>query len=651
MKLVTLKLDNFQGVKALEVSLDGRNAAIYGDNATGKTTVYNAYTWLLFDKASTGAANFTPKTRGLDGQGLHYLDHSVEGIFSTDGGARITYKKVYHETYTKKRGSLTEEFTGHTTDYYIDSVPCSATEYARSIEENFGNSEIVKLLTMPDYFASQIGWEERRARLLSICGNVSDQDVIAANKELADLAEYLLKPGTKDQYYSVDDYKRIASNNKAEIKRLIDSIPARIDEATKAIPPIPEGVDVELKPALIVERERLQNEKRNAISGDSALKARTAAIAAISSEEQAERLDYEKKARREQDVIYEKATRANQAKQRALDNIETLKIKIHGCENLIDVKTKRREALRADYVRIASETWNPSAAICPTCKRELPDEEVNALRESFNLKKSERLKAINTEGKGLSFDISSQEESLKNLRADLDKAQADYIKEAENIGELGFGSYVPWENTERGKEFEKRIQDATSAATATDQELKELAKHFDDEINALSWKIYAIEEYESSLKVKATQEERIKALEKEERKLSNDYNNIERGLYLCEVFTMTKVGMLDSKINDHFQNVRFQLFQKQINGGIKECCEVLVPTKDGAYALYNVDANNAAKINAGLEIINVLSWYYGKFIPLFVDNAESVTELLKIEAQVIRLVVSEQDKKLRMEVM
>jgi len=238
MKLLTLKLENFQGLKSEEFKFDGYSASIYGDNATGKTTVFNAITWLLFGKASTGAKNYTPKTKGPDGD-LHYLDHAAEATFKLNDGRVITLRKVYHEVYKKKRGSATEEFDGHTIDFYIDGVPTKEKEYeATMLSLCGGSAEKMKMLTMPNYFPEEMSWDARRKILLEICGDVSDEDVINSTPELKDLPNYLLMPGTTNQYYTVDEYKKIASAKKTEINKQLQEIPGRIDEAQRAIPDI-----------------------------------------------------------------------------------------------------------------------------------------------------------------------------------------------------------------------------------------------------------------------------------------------------------------------------------------------------------------------------------------------------------------------------
>ena len=203
MKLLSMKLENFQGIRFLDLEFpDGCSGSIYGDNGTGKTTVFNALTWLLFDKASTGAKDFSPKTRGADGDGVHHLNHGVTASFWQESGEVVSFQKVYHEVYKKKRGSAQEERDGHTVDYFVNGVPTKEKDYTATILSLCGgDAEKPKMLTMPDYFAEQLPWKTRRAILLDVCGNVSDQEVINSSAELRELPTYLAIPGTSGRMY------------------------------------------------------------------------------------------------------------------------------------------------------------------------------------------------------------------------------------------------------------------------------------------------------------------------------------------------------------------------------------------------------------------------------------------------------------------
>jgi len=61
---------------------------------------------------------------------------------------------------------------------------------------------------------------------------------------------------------------------------------------------------------------------------------------------------------------------------------------------------------------------------------------------------------------------------------------------------------------------------------------------------------------------------------------------------------------------------------------------------------YRSDLNTAAKINAGLDIINTMQGFYGVTAPIFIDNAEGINSILETPAQTILLRVT-RDKKLK----
>ena len=249
MKLQTLTLTNFQGTKRFSLPVYGRNASVYGENATGKTTIANAFSWLLTGKASTGSKGFTPKTNDSKGGELHNLDHCAEAELTLEDGSKVTLKKVFHEVYKKKRGHAETEFSGNTIDYYINGVPTKEKDYTQFIQEALGGEERMKMLTMPGYFLRDLDHKKRREVLTEIFGEEDDQAVIDSMAELADLPEFLRIPGS-EQRYSVDEYRKIASAQKRDINNKLDKLPERIDEAANAIP---EGAET-------LSEEAIQNE-------------------------------------------------------------------------------------------------------------------------------------------------------------------------------------------------------------------------------------------------------------------------------------------------------------------------------------------------------------------------------------------------------
>ena len=142
----------------------------------------------------------------------------------------------------------------------------------------------------------------------------------------------------------------------------------------------------------------------------------------------------------------------------------------------------------------------------------------------------------------------------------------------------------------------------------------------------------------------ADTKKRIAELQAEQRKAAAEVEQMDRLIAMCEEFTRYRVQAITESVNSKFRLTRWRLFTEQVNGGLADCCEPM--DRNGSTF---EGTNNAMKINIGMDIIDTLSVHFSRRVPLFVDNAESVTHLQPIGSQVVRLVVSEQDKELRIE--
>ncbi|MCD7757305.1 MAG: hypothetical protein LUH45_03960, partial [Clostridiales bacterium] len=242
---------------------------------------------------------------------------------------------------------------------------------------------------------------------------------------------------------------------------------------------------------------------------------------------------------------------------------------------------------------------------------------------------------------------------IRGLQDRIDKLQADLNSQSAVLAEVtaqqnelrGSQQMAPFDSgsfDEKEKALLERKQNAAKEAEGRTADL-------DAKIADLEQQIQEKNKLLLDLDLAARQEQRVAELEAEEKKLGEEYENLEQGLYLCDEFVRAKVGMIDQRINGMFRTIRFKLFEEQMNGGLKECCEALIPSDAGALVPYP-SSNDSAIVNAGLECIQALAGYYGTELPVILDNAERVTHPLPIHQQVIRLAVSEADKVLRLEV-
>ena len=319
--------------------------------------------------------------------------------------------------------------------------------------------------------------------------------------------------------------------------------------------------------------------------------------------------------------------------------------------NLERLQSRRADLLQ-EYASIQAETWDEGQAVCPTCHRELPAEDVTRMREAFNIGKSNRLQSVNQQGQreaskemieglqaqiaGLQTEFDAAEAELKNLTDEQASLQAKLV------------APTPFEQTAEYASLAAAVAASKAAEAGAGQTTTAALEALNAQIQAVYAESRELQQQKGKADQAGAQRKRIAELQDQEKALSAQYEELEKGIYLCEQFTKAKVRMLTDRINGKFKNVRFRLFLEQVNGGVKDDCEVLVPNEAGSMVPFR-DANNAARINAGLEIIETLACHWGISMPVFIDNAESVTRLAHTAMQTVRLVVSEQDAKLRLE--
>ncbi|MBB5324675.1 DNA repair exonuclease SbcCD ATPase subunit [Anoxybacillus tepidamans] len=648
IRLLSLNLKNFKGIRSFSLEANGENVRVYGDNATGKTTLFDAFIWLLFDKDSNNRKDFAIKTLDKNGNVLHNLDHEVEGVFLVDG-KQLTLKKVFSEKWTKKRGSVQTEFTGHTTDYFIDGVPVKKKEYDQLISDLI-DEDIFKLLTSPSYFNEQLKWQDRRKILLEVCGDVSDEEVIASNASLAKLPEIL-------NGRTIENHRKVIAARRAEINKELEKIPVRIDEIQLNTPQL-DDLDKEVLEEEISRLNTEIDEKMTLISNirnGNAISEKQKQIQEIEIELLQIKQQHEAGSK---DELYKLKARIQEEQ----SNLNILQQKIESInyqqkyndENIQSIE-KRLEELRNEWYQVNLEEFKHEMdCTCPTCGQPLPEEQVAAAREKalaqFNLDKAKRLEEITAKGKQGKEQKERFIQENEKLAKELEKLTSQIQEKQELISKLN----------EKLKVVEGAIVDVTENPqyVAKLQEKQRLQKEIDELRLAANESIQSIQMEIVELKSKRSQlesdlakfsiveqtEKRIKELEDQERELAAEFEKLEHELFLTEEFIRTKVNLLEEKINSRFKYARFKLFETQINGGLQEVCETLyngVP--------YSSGLNNAARINVGLDIINTLSEHYGFKAPIFVDNAEAVTKLIDVDSQVICLIVSEKDKQLRVE--
>lgn len=133
----------------------------------------------------------------------------------------------------------------------------------------------------------------------------------------------------------------------------------------------------------------------------------------------------------------------------------------------------------------------------------------------------------------------------------------------------------------------------------------------------------------------ARQEARIRDLLSQQKELNIKLTDLDEGIRLSELFIRLRACDLEEDINRHFKYVRWKLFETQVNGGVKNCCEAMVANRDGEYIEYTNNLNDGHRVRGGVDIINAIGKAAGLEMPLWIDRAGEVTLDLETGAQMI----------------
>lgn len=637
MKILLKKLQivNFKGCKSRTIEFD-EQTVISGANRTGKTTLFDAFMWLLFGKNSSDSKDFSIKPYSVDHKTTDRLDNEVSAVLEIDGSIQ-TYKRVQREKWVKPRGEAVAVNDGNEILYFINDVPTKAGDYNKAISSLMAE-QTFKLITSPAYFPS-LNWSVKRDMLFHLAGGITDKDIAEGNPEF----EQLLSMNS-----NLVKLKQELSAKKLQLKKALDEIPHRIDEAMRSKP---EPVDKLLVESQVAELQNKINDIEGKIASE--LKAHQATIDAdklimtnianLSSEKA-------KIATDERQKLFELSTKQSSAINEVKGEISKLDSDITSRKSGLSILEKQLAAKQSDLeakrkeateLQAATPKFEGVEACCPTCKRDFPSEDVEAkkkeLTENFNKDKVAKLKHLVDVGGSLKAEVEriesviATEQNIINtltgqketLSSSLKTLQEITTSEAPTLDSVLSKNAQYIQLTNDILELEARPK----TDPVNNDELVAVKKTYQEEINILSKSLSAIEQIEKT-------NVRIAELEKETTTLSQSIADLEKTEFAIERFTRAKIDTVESRINSMFSKVTFLMYKKQINGGENETCEILVN------GVPYPDVNNADKINAGIDIINTFAKHAGVTAPIFVDNAEAVNELIETESQLIQLVVT-----------
>ena len=629
IKILDIEMTNFMAYGYEKVSFNDLTRII-GRNGVGKSTIANAYMWLLFDCDY----DLTPKPvvrreeNGVPVDG----DVIVSATFDVDGKT-VTMKKVQKRTHSKDGSSYKDD-----NKYFINDVPKTAKDFKSHLGIDM---DIVKMCCNINAFTAQKPAEMRKY-LFNHTDSISDYDIAAGNEDLKDLLPLLAD-------YTLEEITAINKTVISEMKKELSTYSGRIAEKELEIKKKQEmdASALELQKNILLERLKENKDKQ-----DSNKKLMDS---------------YDK----ETNDILDMKFRLNDMVRKANEEIEKetkdIRGKIdHNAELVINLTNGIQRNIReisfckADNIKlneekarlskawqsVKSEQFDEKSTVCPTCHSELPDEEIETLKSDFEKSKNERIKTIESDG----LEIKKEIEANNKRISDLEECNRDNAENKERLEK-------EIEQLENNLSKERRNVTDNDDYKKLESEISEKEKFLEkyNDISALKTMLAGEEteirselaECEKLLMQADTSdcEDRLETLRKEQREKSQKQADAERVLHLIEDLEKLKNSKLADAVNANFGIVKWKLFEIGKSGGYKSDC---IPMVDGKSILTTM-SNKGNRIIGRIDICNSIQKMSGIRCPIWIDDVESLDEANRekvidmIESQKILLIVDNKD--------
>lgn len=674
LKIRSLHMENFKGIKSLDVNFS-ENTKISGQNAAGKTTIFDAFTWLLFNKNSAGEEKFNVRPLDKDGNRIDNVEIKVVGVIDVDG-KEVELSKVQKQNWVKKRGTDTVTLQGNVNSFEIDGYPKSEADFKEYISSLAQSEDMFKMLANPQYFSS-MKWKEQRDILMRLVTDVSDVELAQTDAKYAQLL------GELEKAPSTDDIRAKFQKALTEWKKKQSEIPVRIDEAEKS------KVDVDVAEQELAKVDLV----RRIAECDKKMENAGSALGDLRSKEMQLQFDMSGMEQTMNRELSNKRSIMDAELRDCKNELEHFAVTISLKEKQIsdnektitDADAERKklgEQYNSEKAKAFDETpylfdeskwiFDESTTVCSLCGQKLPADKIEQLKADFEERKTKAKADAKRKLNDSKSDFITQKESnleeikaygfaKKNLIEELTKKNADLQMEIDSLKKQEQGTFTNKEElckllSEIPEEADySQNEEYVKLKTEHDKILADIAKLESEgadkvvtDLKAEKTNLQAqLDEVNKVIAQAANNimiDDRIETLHDEQKEIGQKVADQEQMLYLLEEFIRFKLDKVSESINSHFKTVNFKLFEMQLNGGMKDCCECTV--NGVPYSTLN----SGHRIVAGLDIIRSLSELYGVSVPIFVDNAESLNEfnVPDMDAQLILLSVSE-DKQLKVE--
>ena len=639
MKQVTIKKIMLENWRAQNRVVEfGQTNEIRGRNKEGKSSIMNAFLWLVTGYDEMDRLNYQIFDNTVEQTYDNAKPASVEAVLDIDG-YEYTFKKTAKQGWSRPRGKSEYERKG-TDDYtfYTDGIEVSATQYKSQIESLLAPIDKLKIMLNLRYFL-MLDWKDMRKQLEAMVGEIESSDF---KGDYSVIFQDLIK-------YAPDQLKSLYKQQKSKIEDNIKGLPKAIETLQSNLPDLKEVE--EARNAIDEAKQQIADIDEKIVgAGDFAkpyIDKRNEELAEISKLQEEynkaqsvylsnfnEEIEKIQKEIREVDSYNADIEKKNKKSESEKENA---KKELERMNDLLAGLHKRHEELTEQNKECKSRVFTGEK--CAYCGQELPEDKLEEARKRFNEQKDKDHAYIVEQGKSNKDYLERTLKCIENLKAEIEKPLE--VREKKSKDDLEdklddfIKSSVPYNKTTEGAAklsvIEEKRANLTVIPKQDNEELLNMKRGLLDEIETNSKKLGLKDEYDKQV-------EKIKNMQEQLRENSIEKAKLEGKLAKVKEYEEEKARIVSDRVNGKFEYVQIEMSETNKSGDIVPAC--VVKDNKGVNALVT---NNASKVLCGIDIALAFQKFYGIKLPVFIDNAESINSenFPGINNQVIKLIVDE----------
>ena len=639
MKQVTIKKIMLENWRAQNRVVEfGQTNEIRGRNKEGKSSIMNAFLWLVTGYDEMDRLNYQIFDNTVEQTYDNAKPASVEAVLDIDG-YEYTFKKTAKQGWTRPRGKSEYERKG-TDDYsfFTDGIEVSATQYKSQIESLLAPIDKLKIMLNLRYFL-MLDWKDMRKQLETMVGEIESSDF---KGDYSVIFQDLIK-------YTPDQLKSLYKQQKSKIEDNIKGLPKAIETLQSNLPDLKEVE--EARNAIDEAKQQIADIDEKIVgAGDFAkpyIDKRNEELAEISKLQEEynkaqsvylsnfnEEIEKIQKEIRDVDSYNADIDKANK---KAESDKENAKKELENMTDLLSGLQKRHEELTEQNKECKSRVFTGEK--CAYCGQELPEDKLEEARKRFNEQKDKDHAYIVEQGKSNKDYLDRALKCIENLKSEIEKPLEVRDKKSKDkldakLADLR-ASFIPYDKTTEGEAkmsvIEEKRANLTVIPKQDNEELLNMKSGLLDEIETNSKKLGLKDEYDKQV-------EKIKNMQEQLRENSIEKAKLEGKLAKVKEYEEEKARIVSDRVNGKFEYVQIEMSETNKSGDIVPAC--VVKDNKGVNALVT---NNASKVLCGIDIALAFQKFYGIKLPVFIDNAESINSenFPGINNQVIKLIVDE----------